>query len=167
MVSIWCQNGVLMAYFGHAHWRKGDKFPWESDFWLISVPLPKWRYRNQNGGSHENFAGGKFYIVHLKKKIQVNKKQKKTNKFTDFFKIKHSSISQSCIASFISLSLLNSLFSRSLAAKRDVLKRTPRTLMIPINQRSPRAQVDPKTKRYSVLHKDQNPRHISQLWNRM
>lgn len=129
--------------------------------------LPKWRHRNQNGGSHENFAGGKFYIVHLKKKIQVNKKQKKTNKFTDFFKIKHSSISQSCIASFISLSLLNSLFFRSLAAKRDVLKRTPRTLMIPINQRSPRAQVDPKTKRYSVLHKDQNPRHISQLWNRM
>ena len=23
-----------MAYFGHAHWKKGDKFSRESDFWL-------------------------------------------------------------------------------------------------------------------------------------
>ena len=22
MASIWCQNGVLIGYFGHAHWRK-------------------------------------------------------------------------------------------------------------------------------------------------
>ena len=26
-----------MAYFGHAHWRKGDKFSRELDFWLISI----------------------------------------------------------------------------------------------------------------------------------
>ena len=31
------QNGVLMAYFGHSHWRKGDKFSRESDFWLICI----------------------------------------------------------------------------------------------------------------------------------
>ena len=37
---IWRQYGVLMAYFGHAHWKKGDKFSRQSDFWLISILCP-------------------------------------------------------------------------------------------------------------------------------
>ena len=40
-----CQDGVKIAYrwciSGHAHWRNGDKFSRESDFWLISILCSK------------------------------------------------------------------------------------------------------------------------------
>ena len=32
--GVTCQDGVKMAYFGHAYCKKGDKFSRELDFWL-------------------------------------------------------------------------------------------------------------------------------------